>query len=334
MLKIIILPFRKIYYKNAAVSQIKFMIDTSINEEPYEYVNHNTWYQQGLAIKTYAGFDKKYKLPVSIEHGIHFLDQYPPYEIDNDLPGLFVLSEHRKKIYSKYTNKEIVAIGPYIHYVNSLLTEKQYYREKKRLGKVLLFMPMHSDVYSKVVHDSHSHLDKLVNMSKDFDTIRVCLHWFDVENNLFSYYQKHGWECVCAGHETNNLFMSRLKSIIECSDLVVCESITTGIGYAIQLKKPVMILNPRLDFDISELGLKNINLEIITDNIYNTITDIAAKLFLNYSDKITEEQLNFIDKYWGLSELKSKEDMRKLILYFENKYINKSCFMENSNDSK
>jgi len=313
--------FRKSKYKNAPFTNIVLMIDTSINEKQYEYVNHNTWYQHGLSIKTYAGFNKKYKLPVSIEHGLHLLDQYPPYEIDNNLPGLFVISEHRKNIYSKYTDKEIISIGPYIHYADSLLTKSKYLKEKKRLGKVLLFMPSHSDVYSIVTHNDYDYLEEVKKISKDFDTVRVCLHWFDVEKCLYKQYQNFGWEIVCAGHETNHLFLSRLKSIIECSDMVIVESVSTSLGYAIHHKKPVMVINPFVFAKITDKGIEdNISQKTIDDTLRNPIIEKAAGLFSNYSDKITNEQLGFVDKYWGLSSTKSKDEMRNIILSFEEKF--------------
>jgi len=313
--------FRKMQYKNAPFSNIFSMIDTSINEKQYEYVNNNTWYQHGLSIKTYAGFNKKYKLPVSIRHGIILADQYCPHDIDNDLPCLIVFSEHSKNIFSKYTNKEIIPIGPYIHYADSLLTKNKYLYERKRLGKTLLFFPSHSSTYGTVLHENYDHLEDIRKISMDFDTVRVCLHWFDVKSCFYHQYQNLGWDIVCAGHETNHLFLSRLKSIIECSDFVISESIGTHLGYAIYLNKPVMVVNPFVSAKITDKALEdNVTQDKIDEVRMNPFIEKAAKLFSNYSDKITQEQNNFVEKYWGLSLTKSKKEMRSIILKFEEKY--------------
>ncbi|MDR2406857.1 MAG: hypothetical protein LBE13_01920, partial [Bacteroidales bacterium] len=61
----------RLLYKKAPFSNINLMIDTRFNKPQYEYVEYNKWYQHGLAIKTYAGFGNKYRLPVGLEHGTH-----------------------------------------------------------------------------------------------------------------------------------------------------------------------------------------------------------------------------------------------------------------------
>ena len=46
----------------------------------------------------------------------------------------------------------------------------------------------------------------------------------------------------------------------------------------------------------------------------NDETNEILKLFANYSFIINEEQRDIIEKYWGLSEVKTKKELNQLIL--------------------
>jgi hypothetical protein len=287
-------------------------------KEQYEYVDHNIWYQYGLAIKTYAGFNTRYKLPVSIEHGIHLFDNNDIIDtnihIQNNLPGLFVLSEDRKRFYSKHTNKEIVPIGPPVHYARPLLGNNAFAKEKKRLGKSLLVMPAHSDVYAQVVN-GHEYIDRVKQIAKDFDSVRVCLYYLDIKWNLHKQYEEMGWECICAGHERSHLFMSRLRSIIELSDFVVANNYGSWLGYSIYLNKPVMLIK-------TPMKLLNTSKGKFTDGqiekaIYHPIVDMFFQRFSHYDNKITEGQRELVEKHWGLSLIKNQQEMRDIIMHFD-----------------
>jgi hypothetical protein len=277
-----------------------------------------------LAIKTYAGFGNKYRLPVGLEHGTHLEDVYDGYELQEEkdnLPGLFVFSENSKKIYSKHTTKEIIVIGPYIHYVKSLLNKNDFLKEKGRLGKSLLIIPNHSDVISQIVYDNHSYLKKIKNIANDFDSVRVCLHWNDVQNKFYDHYREMGWECVSAGHETNNYFLSRLRSIIELSDFVLSDNITTALGYSIYLKKPVMLIKSEAHAVITSKR-KGLDETKINKLVNGPVNELFYDCFSVYSDNINNDQLELVEQYWGLSHLKTKKEMREIIMHFDEQLEN------------
>jgi len=326
LLKKITRPLRRIIeryefknYRKLPFYKIKEIIKTKYNIKQYEYVNYNKYYQHGLVIKKFAGFIDTFKLPVSLKHGVQINTYCTAGEIENDLPGLFVFSERSKAIFSEKTDKEIYAIGPYIYYAEPLLTLEEFKKEKNRLGKSLLIMPLHSDVYAEVSYDDYEHLSKIKEIAKKFDTVRVCLHWYDIKHNMYDHYIKQGWECVSAGHEENHLFMSRLKSIIQLSDAVLSDGVSTHIGYAMLLNKPNYLVQ-------TDMGLKNTaNLDYITDEllysfIEGPVIEEFFRIFSRYDMTITQEQRDLVDTYWGLSSLRSKEEMHEIILKLDQKH--------------
>jgi len=321
--------FNKIKYSNLPFNNVEIIVKNKYYDLQYEYDAHNTWYQHGLSVKTYAGFNMKYKLPVRIEHGVYYFDIVNNNFINYDLAGMFVSSEFRKEIIMKYSKLEVTAIGPYIHYAKSLLKNFQFMKVKKKLGKTLLLMPSHSNVYTTPVRTNNDLFDTVKKICNDFDTIRACFHWHDIENNLHLPYKNLGWDCVCAGHERSHLFLSRLRSIFELSDFIVIEGMTTGIGYAIYLGKPLLLIDPKAEYNITSLGIKDNNSnELYKKYDNNPASEEAFKVFSNYSDKITNDQLQFVDKYNGLYSIKTKEEMRDLILYYESK-LNKDKWKNN-----
>jgi len=310
-------------YKKFHLSSLDNLMDDSYFNNQSEYTINNTWYQHGLTIKNYAGFDDNFKMPATIEHGLilnHYITQY---EVDNNIPLVLTYANHRIADYKRVCDKDVIAIGPYIHYAEPLLTEKEIIKEKKRLGKTLLIMPSHSSVSAIVVgRGDNSFFDKIKEISKNYDTIKVCLHWYDVENHLYNDYIKFGYEIVTAGYESNHLFMSRLKTIIMLSDMIICEGVGTHVGYAIYLKVPLLTIKPNLikkRFAAHNNTNKNEYYEVKGSH-GSEIIDEIQKAFSEYSYSISDKQYQIINKYWGLDSIKTKNEMRDIILKYDEQY--------------
>ena len=62
---------------------------------------------------------------------------------------IITLNKIREKMINERVKKPSLAIGPYIYYVDSLLSVDEIKSIKDIYGRILLFFPSHSDVESK-----------------------------------------------------------------------------------------------------------------------------------------------------------------------------------------
>lgn len=325
LLRIVRFLLRKInnrYYRKLQFSNLKELIAEKYSIKQYEYINSNEWYSNAYTIKKYAGFEESLKLPFAVEHGTKYDDDITEYEIDTDLPAVLATGGYRIQVYKdKKIPKDVYSIGPYIKYAQPLLSEHEFKNRKRKLGKVLLFMPCHSDVYQESSHNDTFIFDEINKrkIKEKFDTLLVCLHWYNIKKNLFGQYKELGWTCVTAGHETNHLFLSRLRSIIELSDAVISDGIGTHIGFALTLNKPVSLY--KVNFIVKNVAnLPHITDESLTNQIDPKLLAKFYEVFAGNHDKITQEQLDLVEPYYGLNNTLSKEDFKQLILKYDKKY--------------
>ncbi len=100
-------------------------------------------------------------------------------------------------------------------YANHYLNAEKRQTEKPRVGKNLLVFPAHSIHYNITHFNIDKHCDKIKELGKGFDSIRICLYWKDMLRGFDKAYSKHGFECITAGHIFDPMFLPRLKTIID-----------------------------------------------------------------------------------------------------------------------
>ena len=298
--------------------------------DPIKVLEKDEWlpdiYFIEKTLKDYADLPEDYKIKAFIEHAA---------QLNNCTNGGFSVHESYPSVVSSCFRVSVVenvpknngayAVGPYIAYVQSALSDHKLKLERKRLGKNLLVFPAHSIRGLKAVYNIKSFCEKIKEISKEYDSVRVCLFWKDVLLGTAEIYQKYGFEVVTAGHYYDPMFMPRLKSIIETSTMTMSNKLGTHIGYCIYLNKPHLILKTKVDIEkidsdgniaeielglVQEVRKKDINKDV--DQIYDLLSENR--------EVITPEQYSFLDKYWGFSEVKSPKQLRKLLMALEGEY--------------
>lgn len=274
---------------------------------PEEKMRDSNYYGYAKAIKEYAGINK---INAALEHGLYLGDRISTAEGYRTTRSVIAMSQNRVDSFRLHgVNKPIIAIGPYIHYAKPLLNEHEFQSLKKELGKVLLVMPVHAAKGTSVDYNHKILLDFIDTIRNEFDTVMVCIHFRDVLNNSDCVldYEKKGYKVVCAGNEYDYNFVRRLKSIILLSDYVLSNSHGTNTGFCLCLGKPQTIV-----YDKSLVKKHNSYTEEV-----KMIRDAQVKeiegAFTEYSPVITDEQRAIIDKYWGISLIKSPEELREAL---------------------
>lgn len=271
----------------------------------------NDFYGHAAILKKFVGFKKSYIIKAAIEHGIFFAIDFWDMDVNAPFPAIFTMSNERKLFLEKVSDKKVFAIGPYINYAEHALSEKQLINEKKRLGNNMLIFPAHSSHRVDTNYNFDILLDQINKIGKDFDSIRICLYWKDILRGFDKFFKEKGFECVSAGHIFDPMFLPRLKSIIELSTATASNLFGTHVGYSIFMNKPHYLFAQQVDFigpheDIGD-GIEDKNLEF-------------ERIFGQLCDKITQEQYDYINKFWGLTEIKPKEEVKAILFEIEEDY--------------
>lgn len=265
------------------------------------------------ALLEYAGLES-YTMPplnLGVQHGYVF--EIRNWEKSKLEKRNLVWSKKLVEMYHEHTsNPDIYAIGAAFFYAKSLLDKDQLSGEKKRLGQNLLAFPMHSQGNVDTNYDPDKFLKILLEERKRFDTVRVCMYWKDILRGAHKVFADAGFECVCNGHIYDPNFLRRQKSLFELADATISNGVGSHIGYSIYMKKPHWLIDDEYEFVNTH---KSGDAKDLTDVAKGENFQSIKDGFLNNRDyKITQNQISLIDKYWGMSDVKSPTDLRALLI--------------------
>lgn len=259
----------------------------------YKEIYSSGYYGNFIAVKKYLRLKKNEPINAIIEHGIYLGDFYWDYEINNNINTIYTFSENRKKVLEKVVSgKEIVSIGPYINYVDGILSEKKFMDVKKKLGKTLVVFPTHSTHYVNVINNHIEFINEINRVRKEykFDSVLICFYWKDIILKYHIDYINAGFEIVTAGHIYDYSFLSRLKTIIRLSDVTMTNKIGTHTGYCICLSKPHYLWEQECLYDNELVNMSN--------KVKDDLMEISSH-FKIYQEFISKSQTEVIKKYWG-----------------------------------
>lgn len=295
------------YFKFKKLS-VNFPIFTIRNEPG---IIGNKCYGNLMTIKHAIGkdFDKN----CLIEHGLYFGE----YVIENEckiksLSTIYTFGEYRVKALFNSGIKElnhinIVPIGPYIQYAKNFNNALKRKKIKEKYGSILLIFPYHSSPEIETDYDIQTFIKEINRVKRvgGYNSVFVSMFWLDIKKNKYQRYQNEGFKIVCSGVRNDPYFLSRLKDLIELSDMTMSNDLGTHIGYCISLGKPHYLF-------CQEIEIKHINekfLEHSDDTRENKIKkerQLFSKLFSSSDPVITEEQRQVVNYYWGHTFQKRK----------------------------
>ncbi len=287
----------------------KFMFTTP------ELHKSNDWYGHATAFKKYARLKNDYPIKAAIEHGPFFGSFIWPQDLNNSLPAMITFSKKRAKFLEKKTGKKIYSVGPYIHYAKHHLSKKKLEQEKKRLGKNLLVFPVHSTSISGLDYDIEEFCKAIKKLSKQFDTVRVCLYWKDILHEKDKVYKKYGFEVVTAGHVFDSRFLPRLKSIIALSSATMSNSVGTHLGYSVFLKKPHYLYKQKIKVPKNDIDAKRGIAATETDEYKQMEKAFSITLNQNkYGSGQAMEQYRLASSFFGFDQIKTPRQLKKILL--------------------
>ena len=280
----------------------------------YELYMGNFFYGTGYSLKMYSNYKKPIK--ACIEHGIYFGDFINKDEVlRSGYSTVITFGDSRKDVILRHKNdKNVICIGPYIHYVDSILEDSEIENIRRKNGKTLLVFPSHSIGGVDIKYSINSFIKQVNDFKKkhNFKTVLVCLYYKDIEKGADSVYIDEGFQIISAGRREDQDFLRRLKSFILISDYAISNSIGTHIGYTVLLNVPHIILRQDIEYIPTNIESKK-HIENIYDDLAVTQKKEIFETFREYVPKITETQRKVCDKYWGFRYVMNKEKLKEIL---------------------
>lgn len=274
---------------------------TGINE----YAMGMAFYGLSAAVKRYAGY--KGIISGIVEHGLYLGANL--HEIDTiNLPCVFTFSEYRRQLLRTATDRPVFQIGPYIQYVKAIEDTAPM---KKSLGKTMLVFPVHTFESTSVEYRVDDFVDFILKIKEQMDiqTVLVSVYFCDIQK-MAPIYESLGFSVVCSGHRTDKEFLPRQKAYLELADVIVTNSVGTHLGYAVSMNKPVCLFCQKLDYEYANKQAEEME---SGDAHYYTAEQEIIEAFQGIHYEISPEQILVVEKYWGLSKVRSPEDLKLML---------------------
>lgn len=252
----------------------------------------------------------------SAEHGLIFHNKNWSDTQNTVRASCVTFGKFRKEVLEKFYSTPIFCVGPYIHYAEDYYDEETFSRIKERLGKNLLVFPTHGTDDAKITYSEKCFSAKIDELRKAYDSVTVCVYWWNLDDPIINKFKEKGYHIVSAGYREDPKFLSRLKAIIDLCDQSIGDGIGTNIGYCLSRGKPFAY------FD-SETEKEDFNQTDNEDRLFvkkhmDILKDVFREAYF-----IKERQLEAADYYWGLNQIKTREELYGI--YSINKKITVAC---------
>lgn len=241
----------------------------------------------------------------SIEHGLILYDDIFTDTRYTSRPTVATFGDYRRGVIRRFTDRPVYTVGPYINYAPDYYSECDFEKKKRELGKVLLVFPSHSTDASEVTQDDERYIAALKEWGKDYDSILINIFWWNINGALSERFADEGFRVVSAGFRDDIRFLSRLRTIIRLSDMVIGDSVGTHAGYVLALDRPYQYLN--LGTTVRANDGREASTEYRKD-----ITDYLVDIFSSEGLDINSMRCA-TDCFWGYSKLRSPQEVQAML---------------------
>lgn len=243
--------------------------------------NKTSYRLYGIGNSLFGKQENIYMTP-SIEHGLIFYNKNWSDTLSTARASCVTFGPFRKRILRRYYGTPIFEVGPYIQYAEDYYLEKQMKEWKKKLGKTLLVFPMHSTDASFLKYNMQKYIKEIEKRAKKFDSVIVCVFWWNIDDPIVSMFQSLGYYISSAGYREDEKFLSRQKAMIDVSDHIISDSIGTHIGYCYSLGKTAELISAETKTDGINDSFQAKQVSIIKDAMLEGDGDKIAKLMKFY----------------------------------------------------
>lgn len=274
----------------------------------------NAFYGMDSVLKLYAGLPQTYALKAVVPHGVHFTDSwvFEP-EVEARVPIVLCYPPYRERAYARYTTKEVVlSASPFLYAAEMLKTQPR----PERRGTI--FFPAHSTHWSTAHTDFDRVAEALAHLEDEYQPVRVCMYWRDVNLGRHVPFEKRGLSVVSAGHMFGNPeFLYRLYHLCSLHRYASGNGVGTHMFYAVKAGCSYFHFADHEYFFETPLEYYSNVWVNERDNLETATEHELKSLFRDPSPLMSEEQLRTADYFLGASYLKSPQELREQLLHAE-----------------
>lgn len=288
----------------------------------YPIVRNNRLYGNEQLLRTYSG--REDYLTSIIEHGVYFGNntQKVGNEFEWELGCILTYGDYRKNLINEvFPDYYCETIGVPIHYAK----EDKEFRKELELKidtekRTLLFFPVHGNEFFSPVYDIKKTICKVIqiaNQRKCYNII-MCVYHGDVAlfRKIAEEINEDRVVITTCGNRYDARFLCRHRSMIQLSDLTASNSLGTHLGYCIYLNKPHILIPQSFTYEGDDRAINedfgNSNRSVNWKTEFAMETERFRRIFNESQEKITQEQLDICDYYWGFSKIKSPKEISNI----------------------
>ena len=276
------------------------------------FIPQNSYYGHEQWLKSYSGFKKSIR--ALIEHGMFFKCETDKigWDVEWETGSIITFGDARFEALSKlYPDYNIIRIGPRIHYAP---VDDDYLKELRSKidanGRTMVLYPSHSLEKYKSNYNIDGFLNDALMFAKENGIINilVSLHPSDLLHGYDKEYKIRDSKLIpVTGGADQQKFLPRLKAILSIADITYSNNVGTHTGYSIYMNKPhiINIKSDSNDQDKPEFGKFTYSITDFQEEKNQFIKAFSGRDLWT----ITSEQRELIDYYFGISYIKTKEQM-------------------------
>jgi hypothetical protein len=271
------------------------------------------YYGIGYWLKKYANYPTFLPLYLHCDHGPSIAENLLEYELLSKFKNALLHNSLKlKDAKNRKFKNAFISGSAFVHY------RKMNNIKRVNNPKGTVCFPFHSTKNIDVSVDWKSYMEELKKLPEKFHPITICIHYVDIEKGLHQLFLKNGFEVLTAGHKLNVKFVNQFYEILRTKKYSTSNAWGSHVPYSIELGVPFFYtgngeieINNRGNTSL-KLGKSSFNEYLTTNRNVSKFID-SNKLFKEFSEAVTAEQLEFANTVLGVNDAISPEKLNRIL---------------------
>jgi hypothetical protein len=266
----------------------------------------NDYYGHAGVMKDYMGVAWDRPLKAVIQHGVvlgqKFLWQR---EVESVLSAIYCWQRNIEGTYARSGKRIISGSAPMMHAMKAM----DYKPREDRRGTI--FFAAHSTQHIASIFDRARLARRLMELPEKYQPVTVCIYWRDYELGHAKPYFDLGMQVVSAGGMWDREFCYRWLHLASMHRYAATNDIGSSLFYALAAGLPVLYFGedkPELQADNEE------DSRYVKDDRPVEVFQAIREMFNEASDEPTRQQIELVNSYVGMTNLRSPEALREVLL--------------------